>query len=110
MIKSGSNNAQDSQTDTGLDANNLATVSTALKMEGATIAGLYIIANTGANTTHVITLQVSPDGGTTWINTSHTITGVGELHSITCIADQVRTKVTTAEGGASTVDIIIIIK
>jgi hypothetical protein len=97
-----------SQTDAGVDAN-AASTTTALVMDNASIAGFYIVAATGAHTTHVATLQTSPDG-TNWFDTAHTITGVGELHSVTCVADQIRVKITTAQGAASTVDITVIIK
>ncbi|MBL4820131.1 MAG: hypothetical protein JKY98_03935 [Gammaproteobacteria bacterium] len=96
------------QVDTGLDSD-ASSVSTALVMEGAKLAAFFVVANTGTHATHVITMQVSPDG-TNWFDTSHTITGVGNLHNIGCAAEQIRCKVTTLEGATSTVDITIIIK
>ncbi len=63
-------------------------------------------ANTGGNTTHIVTLQCSLDD-TNWNNTAATVTGVGLQDNTQVSARYVRLKVTTAEGSASTVDVII---
>ena len=94
---------------TGVNANTT-TLGTALALNEAKHVGIYIKANTGSNTTHVVTLQVSADDGTTWYDTNHTITGIGNIHDALCIATHVRFKVTTLQGATSTVDITIIAK
>lgn len=99
----------DIQVDTGIDTNVLNTTTTSLRMDDAQNAGIYVTANTGAHANHVVTLQVSPDNSN-WQDTTHTVTGVGNVHDISCIAAWVRAKVTTIEGGASTSDITILIK
>lgn len=109
MPISGTPNTVDTQVDTGVDTNVLNTTTTPLRMDGAKNASLYVVANTGAHANHVLTLQVSHDNSN-WYDTTHTVTGVNNEHDIYCIAGWVRAKVTTAEGGASTSDVSIIIK
>jgi len=105
----GSRHFENSVTDSAVDANTNA-VGTALKMGGATQVGLYIIDGSDGHTNHIVTIQISPNGGTNWFDTAHTITGLGELHDVTCIADEIRAKVTTVEGGVSVIEIVLIIK
>ncbi|MBL4891458.1 MAG: hypothetical protein JKX91_06485 [Rhizobiaceae bacterium] len=94
--------------ETGLDADATTTTSSVIVGDNSLIA-IFITANTGTHATHVVTLQISPDGSN-WFDTSHTITGVGQLHNITCVAIEARAKVTTNEGATSTIDIDIITK
>jgi len=93
-------------TQTGLDANSTSTVSSSLDIAENNWVCYTILANTGTHATHVITLQCSPDD-TNWYNTASTITGVGIIDNVQIGARYVRLKVTTAEGGTSTVDVII---
>ena len=97
------------QTDDAVDSNTNATT-TSIPLDGAATVGFYVVAASGAHTTHITTLQISPDAGTTWIDSDSTITGIGALPNIPCISDLIRTKVTTAEGNASTVNITLVIK
>lgn len=98
------------QTDTAIDAN-AATSTTALDLLGATKLGLYIVAVSGTTTTHVVTLQVSPDN-VTWYNTSTTITGATALTSFVGLTEVVarfaRATVTTVQGVAAVIDITLI--
>lgn len=105
----GTGSSADTHPETAVNANSTASVTTALKMKSASLAAFYVLAASGAHSNHIITLQVSPDG-TNWQDTTHTVTGVGNLHDIGCAAHSIRCKVTTAEGGASTVDITVIVK
>ena len=108
MPISGTASTNDFVTDSGVDAD-ANTTTTPLTLYDATIVGLYIKAVSGTHGTHVVTLQISPNG-TDWFDTSHTITGIGELHGISCIAVELRAKVTTVEGATSTVDITVVVK
>ena len=98
-----------SQTTTGVDANSTSSVTTAIDMDGYFFVGMYVAGATGTHATHIVTLQSSPDG-TTWFDTTHAITGVGSDTEINCYTNYIRAKVTTAEGGASTVNIYLIVK
>lgn len=108
MPISGQAAKNDLQLNTEVNADTSSTT-TSIEMGDASLAALYVVANTGTHATHVTTLQVSPDG-TNWFDTSHTITGVGNLHNISCAAYEIRAKVTTHEGATSTVDITVLIK
>lgn len=94
----------------GLDANAISTTVSVVVGDNNLIA-MYVAASAGSasNTTHQVTLQISPDG-TTWFDTTHQITGVGDIHDITCVAVNARLKVTIVEGAASTIDIFILTK
>lgn len=94
------------QATTGINANSTITVTTGLDIKENQYISWQVIANTGANTTHVITLQCSLDNST-WQNTASTVTGVGIEDNIQVTARYVRLKVTTAEGGASTVNVLL---
>lgn len=96
-------------TTTGVDAN-ANTVTAALELRGAINVAMYTKVNTGASTTHVVTIQVSPDDKTTWFDTTHTVLGIGMTHDNVCVATHIRAKVTIVEGAPSTIDIILIIK
>ena len=98
-----------SQTTNGVDANSTSSVTTAIDMDGYFFVGMYVVGATGAHTTHIVTLQSSPDN-VTWFDTTHTITGAGADTEINCYTNYIRVKVTTAEGGASTVNIHLIVK
>ena len=95
-------------TDSALDAN-ASSVTTALKTNSARYVSLFVLADTGAHTTHVITIQISGDG-VNWEDTSNTVTGVGSKINVLCVAGFVRAKVTTPEGGASTVDVTVVLR
>lgn len=105
----GNSTSSDKQIDTSQNANSTSTTTTALNMGDAKSLGFYVDAVSGSHATHVATLRVSADG-TNWHETSHTVTGVGNKHDISCLAEWVDIKITTAEGGTSTVNITIIIK
>lgn len=91
---------------TGLDAN-ATTLSNSLDIGNASLIIFQVLGATGAHTTHILTLQCSVDESN-WNDISGaTVTGAGVKGEITVASQFVRLKVTTNEGGASTVDIII---
>ncbi len=96
------------QADAGLNANDTATVGTALALVGARRVGLQVDGATGTHATHVVTVQVSADG-VTYHSTSSTVTGDGAAELETAFP-YARAKVTTAEGGASTVNVNLVAK
>ena len=97
-----------SYTDTGINANAL-TAGTIMPTHDATYVSMDVKADTGAHANHIVTLQMSFNG-TDWFDTANTITGVGRKTNILCIAPYVQAKVTTVEGGASTIDVTITIR
>ena len=94
-----------SQADAGLDANSTATVGTALTLNGARLVALQVDNASGTFATHVFKIQVSADG-VTYHNSSGAVTGEGIAEIETAFA-YARAAVTTAEGGASTADIVL---
>ncbi len=64
------------------------------------------IAKTGTHATHVVGMQYSPDDTNWYDSIDASITGVG-YDVCDCSMRYVRCKLTTVEGSASTVDIII---
>jgi len=90
----------------GLDAN-AATNSLTLDIGIASLVGFQIRGATGAHTTHVVTLQSSVDNINWEDATGATVTGEGFKGEVTISSQFVRASVTTPEGGASTIDLII---
>lgn len=90
---------------TGIDVN-AATTTTSLHVDDNKKVAFHVVAATGTHATHVITLQCSLDD-INWFDTPTTITGLGVKNNIDIITHFVRLKVTTNEGSAATVDIII---
>lgn len=91
--------------ETGVDANATSTTAS-LHVEDNKKVAFHVVAATGTHATHIITLQCSLDNSN-WFDTASTITGLGVVNNVDIITHFVRLKVTTNEGGASTVDIII---
>lgn len=107
MPVSGGVSTTETLLNSGLDADDTATITNEQSMGSGTLVGLYVKTATGVSSTYRITLQISPDG-TNWFDTTHTITGQGQLHDITCLASSVRAKVSTAAGSATTIDVFIL--
>ncbi len=91
------------------DTNNVATVTDSIDLNSVVngVITFFTVANTGAHTTHVITLQYSPDN-INWINGAKNLVGIGCVEVPVTAARYIRLKVTTAEGGASTTDIYLL--
>jgi hypothetical protein len=94
-----------SQSDAGLDANSTSSTGTALTLAGAKRVALQVDGATGTHATHIVKIQVSADG-VTYHDSSATVTGEGFAELDTALA-YARAKVTTAEGAASTIDIVL---
>jgi len=93
-------------TKAGIDTNDNTAVTDALDVRGGNNLAFQVIAKTGTHSTHVITLQVSADK-ITWINSTHTLTGVGIKDNLTTALCWARLKVTTAESATSTCDVFL---
>jgi len=93
----------------GLDANNTDSVTDSLDIKENLSVAWSVLEQTGSHSSHVLTLQRSTDN-VNWDNTILTITA-GTTYVIKTVESvevrYIRVKVTTAEGGASTVDVII---
>lgn len=87
-----------------LDGNDDTEVTEALDLQGNKNLAVDIAANTGGNTTHVCTVQLSFDK-TTWqgFTVAKTIAQLGFLDDFTTNAKYIRVRVSTAEGGASSI-------
>ena len=108
MSHSGTRRTGGSITSTSVDMDTTGN-GTSLKAKGATVASLIVRGVSGAHANHITTIQVSRNG-TDWVNTNHTITGVGVLDAVLCLGNQYRHRVTTPEGAASVADITLIIR
>lgn len=108
MSIGGTKNTGNEHTDSALDANASSTT-TPLKTNGGRYISLFVLDDTGTHATHVITIQISGDG-VNWEDTANTVTGTGSKVNVLCIAGFVRAKVTTLEGGASTVDVTLVVR
>ncbi len=89
----------------GIDAN-ASSNSNAFDIGMAINVIVQVLANTGTHVTHIIQLQCSIDGTTDWEDMAGiTITGLGATFASPVAARFVRVRVSTVEGGVSTVDI-----
>jgi len=92
-----------------LDANDTNAVTAGLDIKNNSLIGWSVLEKTGSHGNHVLTLQRSTDN-VNWDDTSSTVTA-GTAYTVKQASDvvvrYVRVKVTTAEGSASTVDIVI---
>lgn len=95
--------------DASLNGNSLNDTTPSIEMGEDMYVSVYVKSASGSHSTHVLTLQTSPDG-TDWYDTSSTITGTGVLGNILCVTGEVRIKVTTIEGVASLIDVIMLVK
>lgn len=99
-------------TDTTLavDTNdNSSNFTTTVNIKDATSISLQVVGATGTHATHVITLQTSNDGSN-FVDSSSTVTGEGILENVAVSAAYARGSVTTAEGAASTSNVILVAK
>lgn len=91
---------------TNIDANALS-VSSWLDIRENTLVSFQVRGNTGSHGSHIVTLQQSFDKTGDALSTSSTVTGLGIKDNIQISTGFVRLKVTTVEGAASTIDILI---
>lgn len=95
--------------ETAVNANSTSSVTPSVFTGDASSVALQVVGETGTHATHVVKLQGSVDG-TTFVDTATTITGEGGALLTTPVYPWHRAKVTTAEGGTSTVTIGIFAK
>lgn len=99
------------QTTLALDTDDDTQATAALRINGSRNAVMILEADTGAHTTHVVDLQFSADGLTWHDHATMTLTGLGTLFVEGTVNGKfVRAKVSTAEGGASTINVHIQVK
>ena len=96
------------QKPTSLNANSLNSVTPRLDIKEKTGLAWSVLEKTGSHSTHVLTIQRSTDN-INWDNTSSKITAGTpyQIKTATVNVRYVRVKVTTAEGSASTVEVVI---
>lgn len=91
-----------------LNLNSTSTVSDKIELKSLRSVGVHVVSVSGTHTTHVLTLQLSPDDGTTWCDTTTTVTGSGKyVSNNTCFATHARVKCTTAEGAAAVCNVYL---
>jgi len=94
------------ETNTGVDAN-ANTTTTGLEIKENAFFSMQIIANTGTHTTHIIQLQCSTNDSNWHDVSGGGVTGTGIVDNLQVSTKFIRARVSTVEGAASTVDIII---
>ena len=85
-----------------LDTNSLGASGAELTLTTETFVSLYAVPATGSHKNHRITLEFSPDSGTTWVAVSDSVNGTANSISLSIVATKVRACVCEAEGVAST--------
>lgn len=97
-----------------LDVNLLGDTAAALDLSTITTHApavtMHVVALTGAHTKAMIGIEVSPDGGTTWLPTQYVIRCCGEVTIPQCTSTDVRAITKAVEGVASTVTVFILAK
>ncbi len=88
------------------DANSTSTVTASLDVKDAFVAFIEVTAVTGTHASHVLTIQCSADDSI-WSNMAQTISGAGTVALADLGPRFIRGKITTAEGGTSTVHIYL---
>jgi hypothetical protein len=93
---------------TNLDASTTDTETEGLDISQCSLVAMSVAAVSGTHSNHIVTLQCAMvDVDAKYVDTSTTITGEGVQDNVQITAKYVRGKVTTAEGGASVIDITI---
>ena len=92
-----------------LNTNSLGVTGAELTITTESLITLFVAAKTGSHNNHRVMLQVSPDAGTTWLNSPHSILGAG-CYVVSLACTKVRAKVVEIEGATSTVDVWILAK
>lgn len=91
-----------------LDTNVLGASAAALSLTTETTVTLYVEPLSGSHHNHRVTLEFSPDSGTTWIAVSDSVNGTANSITVDIIATDVRACVCEAEGAASTITVHIL--
>jgi len=85
-----------------LDTNVLGASAAQLALTTETTVTLYVVPGAGDHENHRVTLEFSPDSGTTWIASRETVNGQPNTMTVDVVATDVRACVCEAEGTAST--------
>ena len=108
MFQSSNNEHSELGISTNFDCNEITSTTQSISIGDLLNIGLFIHSNSGTNTTHEITIQISVDD-VNWFDTSLSVTGLGYIEGTT-VAAYIRAKATVVEGQASTVDLELISK
>ena len=92
-----------------LDSDSLAVTGAEITITTETMITLYVKGKTGTHGSHRIEIQISPDNGTTWIDTACNVRREG-CCSITAVCTKARAKLVLAEGAISSVDVWLLAK
>ena len=87
-----------------LDTNVLGATAATLTLTTEKLITMYVTAKTGAKGNYRIGLEISPDSGTTWLDSEVIMAGPG-VETISCVATQARAVTLDAQGATSTVTI-----
>jgi len=91
-----------------LNTNSLGDTTASLALTTETVVTLYVEPLTGSHSNHRVTLEFSPDGGTTWIAVSDSVNGTANSITVEIVATDVRACVCEAEGATSTITVHIL--
>lgn len=88
-----------------LNTNVLGATAASIAMTTEKMITLFVCPMSGGHNNHRVTIEVSPDGGTTWIETGDSVNGNAHWMTIEAVATNARAKVIEAEGVTSEVTI-----
>lgn len=87
-----------------LDTNSLGATAATLTLTTEKLISIYVIAKTGTKGNYRVGLEISPDSGSTWVESEVIIAGPS-VETISCVATQARAVTLDAQGATSTVTI-----
>ena len=86
-----------------VDTNSLGARTSEIDVSTSSRVCMFVKSNSGNHNTHRVQIQLSPDG-TNWFDTNEYVTGTG-IRSLSVCAMEVRGRVATVEGSASSSEI-----
>lgn len=90
-----------------LNTNTLNANAAQITISSETTISLYVVAKTGAEGSYRVSLEVSPDAGTTWLEAGSTLSKPGII-TCKCATTRARAKVSVAQGATSTVTVHVV--
>ncbi|MEE8289578.1 MAG: hypothetical protein V3R25_09215 [Nitrosomonadaceae bacterium] len=90
-----------------LNSNNAGAVGALIALTTQTKLTLYVLPATGTHANHQLGIEISPDGGTSWLELPNVVRGLGEF-TREVVATQARVKVIQREGATSTVNAFLL--
>ena len=90
-----------------LDTNNKGATAAEITLTTETVFTFYIFSESGSEGEYRVSLEVSPDSGTTWIPAGATLARPG-ISTCQCVATKARVKVVEAQGATSTVNVFLL--